>query len=266
MAGLSRLRLGQAEARDVRSAECGAGDVDVDERVRRETGGRLDRDDPLVRRLVRKRGTRDQVADRVDAFARGALGAVDCDQPALAERYPGRLESQPGDVGAPADGEHQPVHLDLLARGCEAHRARGALDVLDRRGGVDGHPLAGEAARDDLRDVLILGRQHAIENLEQMSLRTKARVGRGDLAARGPGTEHGETARQLGERPRLLRPDDAFAELDARDRARDRPGGEDDRLGAQLVVADQHRPVREMRSEQRIEPAGQERLTERALE
>ena len=77
---LAGLRLGQAEARDVRQAEGRARDVDVHERMRLEAGGGLDGDDALVGGLVGERRAGREVADRVDALARGALRAVDGDQ------------------------------------------------------------------------------------------------------------------------------------------------------------------------------------------
>jgi hypothetical protein len=53
--------------------------------MRRQAGGVLDGDDPLLRGLVRERRPRDEVADRVHARARGALRAVHLDESALVE-------------------------------------------------------------------------------------------------------------------------------------------------------------------------------------
>ena len=100
-----------------------------------------------------------------------------------------------------------------------------------------------EPAPGDLGDVGVLGREHAVERLEQQHLGAEAPVGGGDLGARRAGADDGHRLRQLLERPRLLGADHAAAELGAGDRLGDRAGGEDDRLarldlGAVEVAAD----------------------------
>ena len=82
---LARLRLGQPERSDVGRAERRARDVDVGDRVGLQPGGVLGGDDALVGGLVGERRAGDEVADRVDAGARGAQRAVDPDQAALVE-------------------------------------------------------------------------------------------------------------------------------------------------------------------------------------
>ena len=188
-------------------------------------GGVLDGDDALVGGLVRERGAGDEVADRVDARGAGAHRAVDLDQAALAELDAGRVEAEGFDVGAAPGGDHEPVSFAGLATGFAAGAAVGELDarlarldVVDQRVGVDLDPLFLEPALDELGDVGVLGRQHAVERLEQQHLAAEARVGGGDLRARGAGADDGERARQLGERPGLLGADHAAAEVDARDR------------------------------------------------
>ena len=103
---------------------------------------------------------------------------------------------------------------------------------------MDSDPLAREAALDDLRDVRVLGWQHAVEHLEEVGLRAEPGVGRGDLRPRRTGADDGQPRGQRLERPCLLGADDTPAELDAGDRTRDRSGREDDRPRAQLVLAD----------------------------
>ena len=93
---LARLRLGQPERADVGRAERRARDVDVGDRVRLQPGDVLGGDDALVGGLVRERGAGDEVADRVDARARGAQRAVDLDEAALVE-----LDARLGEARGP---------------------------------------------------------------------------------------------------------------------------------------------------------------------
>ena len=103
-------------------------------------------------------------------------------------------------------------------------------DVLDQRPGVDRHVLLGELAAGDLGDVGVLGREHAVERLEQQHVGAEAAVGGGDLRARRAGADDGERLRQLLQRPRALGADHAPAELRAGDRLGHRARREDDRL------------------------------------
>ena len=86
------------------------------------------------------------------------------------------------------------------------------LDVLDRDAEVDLDVLLGERAAGDLGDVGVLGRQHAVEHLEEQDLGAEATVGGRDLRARRARAEHRDLLRQLGQRPRLLGADHAAAE------------------------------------------------------
>ena len=84
-------------------------------------------------------------------------------------------------------------------------------------------PLALEAAFDQARDVGVLGRQHALERLEQAHLAAQAGVARGDLRAGGARADDRQAGGQLRQRPGLLGADDAPAELDAGDRTGTEP-------------------------------------------
>ena len=102
------------------------------ERVRLEAGDVLDRDDALVGRLVGQRGAGDQVADRVDAFARRAQRAVDLDQAALVELDAGRVEAERLDVGPAARRDHEVLGLAFSSPGVKVTLPP-RLDVLDER-------------------------------------------------------------------------------------------------------------------------------------
>ena len=116
-----------------------------------------------------------EVADRVDALHVGAHRAVDLDQPVLGELDAGGVQAQRLDVGAAAGGDDQPVHLArLVAVGerarCASADSMSVTSVLVWT--VDALPL--EAALGELGDVGVLGRQHAVERLEQRSPRRPA--------------------------------------------------------------------------------------------
>ena len=77
-------------------------------------GGVLDRDDPLVRGLVRERRAVDEVADRVHALlADVRMRAVDRDQAVVVELDARVVEAEPLDVGPAAGGDHEVVDLGL---------------------------------------------------------------------------------------------------------------------------------------------------------
>jgi hypothetical protein len=213
--------------------------------VRLQAGRVLDGDDALVGGLVSQRGAVHQVADRPHALHARALRAVDGDEPRLVELDAGILEAEPLDVGPAAGGDDEPVGTVVLAAEGERAVVVVALDVLDEGAGVELDALLLEPALGELGDVGVLGRQHAVERLEELDLRAQARVGRGDLGARRAGADDHELRRQLAQRPRLLRADDAPAELRPRDRLLHRAGGEHDALRdvdlvAVLARADAH--------------------------
>src|SRR3954471_6342047 len=237
VAGLARLLLGQPERRDVRVAEGRARDVDVLDRVRLEAGGVLDGDDPLVGGLVGQGRTADEVADGPHAVGAGAQRAVDLDEPVLTRLDARLVEPEPLDVGAAAGGDDEPVGLAGLALEGEGAARVGGLDVLHERAGVHLDPLLLEAALGELGDVGVLGRQHAVERLEEGDLHAEARVGRGDLGARCAGADDDHGPGQLLERPRLLGADHALAELRAGDGPLDRSRGQHDALRRVDLVA-----------------------------
>ena len=182
-----------------------------------------------------ERGAADDVADRVDVLHRRAQAPVDLDQAAVVELDAGLVEAERLDVGPAPGGDHEPVDLALLVAVGERDRRVAGLHVLDERAGVDLDVLLGERAAGDLRDVGVLGREHAVERLEQEHLRAHAPVGGRDLGAGRAGADHRQRLRQLLERPRLLGADHAAAEARAGDGLGDRAGREDHRLG--LVLA-----------------------------
>ena len=170
-----------------------------------------------------ERGAVDEVADRVDAGARGAHRAVDLAPAALVELDARLGQAEALDVGAAAGGDHEVVDLRALLAVGERHAAaRSACTSPIGAAGVDVDALALEAALDQARDVRVLGRQHAVERLEQDHLAAEPREARGDLGARGARADHRQARGQLLQRPRLLGADHAPAELDAGDRPRDR--------------------------------------------
>ena len=105
------------------------------------------------------------------------------------------------------------------------------------------HALLLEPALGRLGDVGVLGRQNAIERLEQQHLDSEPGIGGGDLRSGRAGADDGHRLRQLGQRPCLLGPDHPTAELRARDRLLDRAGGQHDRLGGDPVFANRHHAV-----------------------
>ena len=129
---LARLRLGQAEARDVRRAEGRARDVDVHERMGLEPGGSLDGDDPLVGRLVRERRAGREVADRVDPSREVRCAPSTATRPRSVSAMPAASSPSAATSGPRPAREHEPVDLDLLAADAEGDRVVGARDVLDR--------------------------------------------------------------------------------------------------------------------------------------
>jgi hypothetical protein len=76
---------------------------------------------------------------------------------------------------------------------------------------VDLHVLLGEPAAGDLGDVLVLGRQHAVERLEEQDVDAEAAVGEAISAPEAPAPTTASGG-QLVERPRLLRADHAAAD------------------------------------------------------
>ena len=240
---LPGLRLGQTEAGDVWDAEGRPRNVDVLDRMRAQPGGVLDGDHALVGGLVGQRRPGHQVADRVDAVDPRAHASVDLDQPALAQLDAGRVESEGGDVRPAPGGDDEPVDLAGLVAVAERDALVAGDDVLDERVGVDRHALALEPTLGDAGDVGVLGRQDAVERLEQQHVDAEARVRGGDLGSRGARADDGHRLRQLLQSPRLLGADHAATELGSGDGPLDRAGGQDDRRGRDLLPADGHRPA-----------------------
>src|SRR5919109_1083471 len=137
-------------------AEGDRGDVRVVDLVDLVAGRVLDRDDPLVGRLVGERGPRNHVADRPDPLARGAQATVDLDETALVALDPGLVEAQPLDVGTAPGRDHQVV--ELLRTAAEADRNSGVrrLGTLHLRARLDPNVLLADLARAGLRDLLVL--------------------------------------------------------------------------------------------------------------
>ena len=97
-----------------------------------------------------------------------------------------RLETERLDVGpAPAAMTSHSTSPVSSPYG-ERDLVVGALHVLDERARVDVDVLLRQPAPDDLGDVGVLGREHAVERLEQQDLGAQAPVRRGDLAPEAP--------------------------------------------------------------------------------
>ncbi len=156
-------------------------------------------------------------------------------RPCVVELDARLVEPEPLDVGAAAGGDDEPVDLARLAAVREGARSSSVVWTSSTNvAGVDLDALLLEAALGELGDVGVLGRQDAVEALEEPDLDAQARVRGGDLGARRAGADDGQRRGQLVERPRLLGADDAAAERRARDRPLHRAGGEDDRLAASI--------------------------------
>src|SRR6476620_2257024 len=232
VAGLLGLGLGEADAGDLRVAEGGADHQVLVDGLGLDAGRGLDRDDALLGGLVGERLLVDQVADREDLRVRRPLALVDLDFAAAL------LQDQPLGVGTAATGDAEVIDLGAVVAVGELDAGVASFDVLHRRPGRDLDPLFLEDAFDDLGDVLVLGGEDLVEHLDQQHLGAEARVGGGELGARGAGADHGDPVRALGERPGAPGVDDAVAALDAGDRQRHRPGRQGHRLGLVDLVAD----------------------------
>ena len=240
---LARLLLREAERADGRGAERRPRDVDVLDRVGLEAGGVLDGDDALVGGLVGERRAAHEVADRVDALGGGAQRAVDVDQAAVVELDARRLEPEALDVGAAAGGDDEVVGLARLVAVGERDLVVAATGRSRSASRCGSSMFCLASARPaDLGDVGVLGRQHAVERLEEQHLGAEPPVGGGDLRARRAGADDGERLRAAPRAPRRPRCRSRARRTPCRDRLRDRAGREHDRLARLDLVAVDRRP------------------------
>ena len=202
------------------------------------TGSGLDGDDALLLGLVGEGRAANEVADGEDAVGGGALELVDLDLASVVGLDAGGVEIEWVGVGSSAAGDHQVVGLDLLLAGLHLDAGLLLLDALDLGAGQHLHAVLLELALDDAGHVLVLERQDLVEHLDQRHLDTHARVGGGDLRAGCSGAGDHEGLRHRLERVGAPGVDHAVREVDSRNRHRDRAGGEHDRLGLVLVIAD----------------------------
>ena len=120
-------------------------------------------------------------------------------QAALVELDAGLGEAEPVDVGAAPGGDHEVVDLESGVLAVREGHARLRPPCTSAIGSpvCTSIALALEAALDQARDVGVLGRQHAVERLDQAHLAAQARVAGGDLGARGAGADDGQARGQL---------------------------------------------------------------------
>src|SRR5262249_58083721 len=112
-----RLRLGEADAGDLRHAVSAARDVVDVERVDVVLAGDpLDADDALMARLVGEPGRADDIADGIDPGLVGLQPLIDQDM-GLLDPHLGALEAEILDIADDADGEDDALGRDLEALG-----------------------------------------------------------------------------------------------------------------------------------------------------
>ncbi len=160
---LAGLRLGPAEAGDLRLAERGPRHHRVVELHRLGVGDRLGGDDALGLGDVSEQELGRHVTDRVDVADVRPHPRVDRDGATVGELDAGALEAVPLDPRREADGLHDLVGLEggLLAVRGHRHpdRVTAVVDLVDprRRHDLDAESLV--ALRELGRDVLVLQRQ-----------------------------------------------------------------------------------------------------------
>ena len=182
----------------------------------------------------------DQVADRVDLRVRGALVLVDLDLAVLGSaRPPASSRPEALDVGGAAAGDAEVVDLGRLVAVGDLDRAL-ARPRRSRPGCRSRSSMPCFLKARSTTRAMSLSSAGRIWSSISISITSvpKRRVGGGDLRAGGAGADHGDLLRLLGQRPGAPGVEHAVAELDARDRQRDRAGGEDDLAGLVDVVAD----------------------------
>ena len=184
VAGVARLLLGEAERGDLRRAERGARHhAVVAERHGLGLADRLGRDDALRLGDVRELQLRGDIADRVDVRDRGVHEVVDLDRAAIGELHAGVLEPEALDVRREADRHHDLVGVDrrlgaVLRRVGHGDAVAVVDDGLDLGRGEDVDAVLLVLAGDLLRDVRVLLRQRAVEELDDRDLDAVVDAGR----------------------------------------------------------------------------------------
>ena len=202
---LARLGLAEAERGDLRRAVGGARHQSRIERVRVATGDRLDGDDALVHRLVRKLEAAGTVADRADPGGAGALLAVDGDRAAL-DGHAGLLETDVLDVAGAAHRHQQDGRLEALFTVIAAHGHRHPTLIALHGGRVEGHPhQAADPTRLELLaqlapDRLVLERHQPRRHLDDGDIAAGAAPEGGELHPHRAGAEHDGARRHAVEK------------------------------------------------------------------
>src|SRR5262249_23312289 len=171
---LARLLLGEADAGDLRHAIGAAGNVRHVKRMHIvESGDLLDADDALVARLVREPGRAHDVADRVDSGLVRLKPLIDDDM-RLLDADLGALEAEILDIADDADGKDDALRLDLARLAAGLDRGNDALGIafqaFDRGADMDLHALLLEGLASERRDLVVLGRDDAIEHFDHRHL------------------------------------------------------------------------------------------------
>ena len=196
---LARLRLGEADARDLR--------IGVDRPRHRRVADRrlvaarvLGRNLALAERGVRELPVAGAVADGVDVRDRRAPVLVGRDPRAPVELDADLLEPEPLDERAAADRDEHQVGLDGLAV-AEVDASAGSpssstpLHCLPSWSAI---PRLPNGLRELLRRVGVLLRDQRVEHLDDRHLGAEALEDRRELAADDAAAEDDEPARHLG--------------------------------------------------------------------
>src|SRR6185437_10562173 len=235
-AGLPGLRLGQADARDLRLAIGAAGDLALVEAVHLEAGDGLDDDDALVLGLVRQHRRAGDVADRPQAGNVGAAVVID-DDGATVDLHAELFEPEVLRVALHADGRDQGIAGDVdLAAVLELDMGHDAglrfVDLGDLGLGHELDTALFEALLYVRGDFGVLDRQDLRQQLDDRHLRAERAVERGELHADGPRAHDDERFRHRLGRHRLeIGPDAIAVGLDAGQHARPGAGRDDDVFG-----------------------------------
>ena len=201
----------------------------------------LDDEDALGEADVRQCGRRDDVADGVHLRLAGAAVRVDVDEAALAHDDARLCQTQLVGIRAPANRHDDDVDLDRFAF-AELHGRAGSFGVgrvaVHLDAGTHGDAALGEGPLDDLGRVFVASGQDLGQRLEHGRLRAEVSHHRCELATDRTAADDHRGLGQARPRQQLVGSEDQSAvDLEAGDRPRHRPGGQDDMITDELDVA-----------------------------
>ncbi|KAK4045465.1 hypothetical protein OUZ56_033089 [Daphnia magna] len=231
---LLALLLGEADGRDLRIGEDGAGDADPVLR-RLVAGDDFCNDFALFARLVGEHRLAADVADRPDVGDVRAADDVARDEAPL-DLDADLFEAEAGAVRAHADGDEDDVADDLLGLSADfdvhGDRAVGVLHVAERLGALEElRAVLRHLALDDGGDVGIDAGEHLIGHFNDGQFGAETLVDAAEFEANDTAADDDEALRDLGEADRLFGADDLRAvELEGRDFDGRRAGRDDDVL------------------------------------